>query len=76
MDHQSHEETQPKTAVEEAMVRLIKAHDLAIREKDKLGFFSFRSRSYYKGVIFTLGITLELLHGLMHKYDNANGRMN
>lgn len=71
-----HKDTQPKTAVEEAMLCISKALEHAMIEAKQLSWFSFGKRAYMKGVVMALTLSLGLLHELYHKYDNSHGGWN
>lgn len=72
----AHEHEQPKTAAEEAMVRIAHALETAAKDYEGLPFLSLRKRFYMQGVIKSLTLVFNMLHELSHKYDNQRGEWN
>lgn len=72
----THEHREPKTAVEEAMVRLVHAIEAASVEYNELGFFSLAKRFRLRGAIATMTLIAQMLHELDHKYRNTRGEWN
>jgi hypothetical protein len=73
---EAHEHEQPKTAVEEAMMRIGSALQSASRDYKSLPLLSLRKRFFMQGVIKSLTIVFEMLHELHHKWDNQHGTWN
>ncbi len=69
-------DAQPKTAIEEGMLRIGGALDSAIKDYKRLPLLSLRKRFYMQGVIKALTIVFDMLHELHHKYDNSHGGWN
>ena len=66
----------PTSANEEAFQLIYRALEAASREYAAIGYFSFFRRAYYKGIVTTLGLMLEMVHGLHQKYENRRGTFN
>ncbi len=66
----------PKSAIEDAMLRIATALDDANLDYKALSLLSIRKRFFLQGVITSLTVVLELLHNLHHKYDNSRGELN
>lgn len=71
-----HDEAKPRTAGEEAMVRVAHALNSAQQDYQRLPMLSFGKKAYIKGVIKALTLIFGLLHELNHKYDNQHGGWN
>lgn len=65
-----------KTASEEAMIRVDRALVTAKADLVQCKWWEFKKRQQLYGAVFTLGLIVELLHGLCHKYDNRRGELN
>lgn len=75
MEHE-HNTDRPVTAVEEAMLTLVKALEAGMIEQAQLPLLAFRRRWMLQGATKTLAMVLELLHTLHHRYNNDEGRLN
>lgn len=77
--HEQHEHKQmpkPTNAIEEAMLRIGMALQMAIKERAELPFFAFYKRIHMAGAIYAMKFIFELLHHLGHKYENKRGELN
>ncbi len=70
------EQQEPKTAMEEAIVRVMTALEQSHDAYRNLSFFAFRKRYYTRGVIHILTIIVQMLDSLNTKYNNSTGRFN
>ena len=64
------------TGLEEATLRIAQALKLATAQYKSTPWYAFRERIYSHGVVYTLGMVYDMLHSLVHKYDNSTGEHN
>lgn len=67
---------QPRTAAEEASVRIVNNLDLAEKELSNVPWYKFKLRYQLLGYMAGLLSALALLDRLNHKYDNERGTLN
>lgn len=67
---------QPRTAAEEAYVRLANNLDLAELELSKVRWYQFKTRYQLLGYMAGLASSLALLDRLNQKYNNEHGTFN
>lgn len=75
-EHVHDENCKPKTAVQEAIIKLAEAGMYAETKLKSISWYRFYSIGYLRGVVFGLSLACELLLKLNDKYNNDDGQLN
>ena len=66
----------PTSAITESMLRIGHALQIAQDQLDTLPWYRIGRKTYLEGVVSALGLCLEGMHQMMHKYENVRGEFN